>query len=137
MNLSDIKLRDVNVKNSLMKINSIHQDGGKYHITMDDVELRVDNDEDGNWFHTDIAVVVKGFESIDNPDDESDPVFEINLLVTLSYEINSEEEMSQDFYEENHWFFDNFITMSAKISIDKLVAHTVLSTIDAPWSARF
>ncbi|WP_135716216.1 hypothetical protein [Klebsiella pneumoniae] len=132
MDLTKIRFRGFDVNSSSLQIHDASQ-GGKYRIKfLDDYSIAPDNDEDGNWFTADVKVILEGYVS----DEQSKPVFEVNVSLTLSFECGFEGDVTKEFYHDNYWFFENYVFVAAKISIEHILKDTVLETISMPWAPK-
>ena len=137
MNVSEIRLRDISVKSSSLEVVNDESEGGVYRVNFGDISLLPDNDENGNWLHTEISAVAQGYPNGIDPESGAEPAFEAKLSLVISYECNFEEEVTEKFYSDNRWFFNNFIHVAVKISLDNLFKNSAINAIDPPWSPAF
>lgn len=134
MELSKIRFKGYDVNGSSL---IIHDDtkGGKYRVKFSKHSITSTCDEDGNWMFVDVSPTAVGFEA--DAESEDSPVFEASISLTLSFECDFKDEVNEDFYAENAWFFQNFIFICTKVSIDNILKDTVLEDINLPWSQPF
>lgn len=131
MELSKIKFRGYDVNGSSLVIHDETKEG-RYKVSFGEISISTNSDEDGNWMFVDVTPTVAGFE--EDSVDEENPVFEATASLTVSFQCDFEEIVSEEFYKENAWFFENFIYISTKLAIDNILRDTVLGDIGIPWS---
>lgn len=136
--LEKIRFYEFDVKGSSLTILNDDSEGGRYRIKFSAHDVTPQNDEDGNWLFIDITPTISGYSNPEGTEDsEDEEVFVAEANLTLTFQCNLEEEITEDFYNENQWFFDNYIYVCTKIVFEKLFKDSVLEMIDLPWSPKF
>lgn len=139
--LDKIRFHGFDITGSSLTINDDDSEGGRYKISFSEHKVTPQSDEDGNWIFIEVTPKIVGYsnDNIDSEsnEDDSNEAFVAQASLILSFQCNFEEEVSEDSYNENRWFFDNYIYACTKISFEKLFANSVLDTIKLPWSQNF
>ncbi|EOG5422579.1 hypothetical protein ACLE0V_000035 [Cronobacter sakazakii] len=115
-------------------------DGGRYKVSINECEFSSDYDEESGkaWAQMCIEASVKGYEegALDNPDEPNEDglAFEVNLKFYIFFDINGNEPLTEESFEENAWFFENFMAITLKLAIESVLVHTPMDSIRIPWS---
>ncbi|WP_337015322.1 hypothetical protein [Pantoea agglomerans] len=135
--LDKIKFYGFDVKSSSLTISDDDSEGGRFKITFSGHEVSPQNDEDGNWLFIEVTPTAIGYSNAtaDGEEDEEE-AFKAEATILLSFQCNFEEEVSEASYNDNQWFFDNYVFLCTKIVFEKMFSNTVLNTIDLPWSPK-
>lgn len=133
--LENIRFRGFDVEGSSLKIHRDESEGGKFNVKFLEHEVVFQNDEDGNWIFVQVKPTATGYS--DSDEDTENPVFEAFVALSLAFECNFKEDLEEDFHEKNSWFFENFVSVAAKIAIENLLKGSALETISLPWSPKF
>ncbi|CAI1599013.1 Uncharacterised protein [Serratia fonticola] len=109
-------------------------EGGKYKVTFEGYKFTSDKDEDEefSWIEVIAEPNITGYSKDDT--ENTTPVFNVDLTITLFFDVQSEDIVSYDFFKKNIWFFENFVAISTKLAVESTLLHTPLSTIKLPWS---
>lgn len=131
MDLRQIRFKGYDVNGSSLEI---HDDskGGKFKVSFADNLVNTMSDEDGNLMYIDVNPIVTGYDS--EAENEDTPIFEVKTSLTLTFECEFKEEVPQDFYLANTWYFESYIYIATKLSIENILRDTVLEDIILPWS---
>lgn len=110
-------------------------DGGHYDVSLEQSEFSsgCDEEENKSWAQMVIQPSVFGYEE-DSGSDSRELAFEVKLKVYIFFEIEGKEIISEEFFEENSWFFENFLAISIKLAVESVLKNTPLHTIKLPWS---
>ena len=71
-----------------------------------------------------------------NIEDGEDVLFKAEANLTLTFECYLDENVTEDFYNENSWFFENYVYVCTKLVFENMFKDTVLDTIKLPWSPK-
>ncbi|NIE98500.1 hypothetical protein F3J38_00230 [Pantoea sp. Acro-805] len=145
--LDKIRFHGFDVAKSSLTINDFNSEGGRYKINFSAHEVSPQTDEDGSWLFIEVTPEVVGYSNADaGADDEANKLddsaeeseaFIANASLILTFQCDMDDELSEDFYNQNQWYFDNYVYICTKITFEKLFANSVLDTISLPWSPRF
>lgn len=136
--LEKIKFYGYDVKSSSLTISDDDSEGGRFKINFSGHGVVPQNDEDGNWLFIEVTPVAIGYSSdvALGEEEEGEEAFRAEATMMLTFQCNFEEEFSEDAYNENQWFFDNYIFLCTKMVFEKMFSNTVLSPIELPWSPK-
>ncbi|WP_220703776.1 hypothetical protein [Citrobacter braakii] len=137
--LDKIRFKGFDLEGSSLFINEDdNSDGGKYSLKFSEHRVVPQKDEDGNWIFIDVTPSVTGFPRDQaNLDDSEDILFKAEARLTLTFECDLDEEVSEEFYNENSWFFENYVYVCTKSVFEDMFKNTVLDAIKLPWSPKF
>lgn len=137
--LERIKFKGFEVSSSQF-IEHKDSNGGRYKLVVSDGDFGSEYDEELEkcWAQLAIDASIKGyddgaFDDPENPDEEG-LAFEVNLKLFIFYDIEGKEPIEEDFYESNHWFFENFTSISLRLAFESMLERTPMRTIKLPWS---
>ena len=136
--LDKIKFFGFDVKSSSLNIREDDSKGGRYKINFSEHKVTTENDEDGNWLFIEVSSAAIGYSS-DVPvgkEEESEAAFIAEATMVLTFQCNFEEDFGISAYNENQWFFDNYIFLSTKLVLEKMLSQTLLNSIEIPWSPK-
>ena len=134
--LENIHFLGFGVNRSDFKMNAASDDGGRYKVTFSDFNYESDIDDDGdNTFRIFICSKVCGFpDGTDEPGPEVIPAFEVNLDLTLAFNVaHNDFKIDSDFYNQNAWFFKTYITTATKLATESMLKFTPMHEISMPW----
>lgn len=134
--LEHIHFLGFGVNRSDFKMNPEADDGGRYKVTFSDFDVDSETNEDGeNTFRIFISTRVCGYpDGDDEPDPEVVPSFEVNLDLSLAFNIAKKDfKIDPVFYKENAWFFNTYITTATKLATESLLKYTAMHEISMPW----
>jgi len=130
--LNKIRFRGFDIKSSSLEIQDQESEGGKFNVRFNEHKVTPLKDEDGYWLFLDVNPVITG---LSNADDQV--LFEATVALTLSFECDLKDEIDEKFYDENSWFFENFVFIVTKIAFENLLKGSIIETIVLPWSPKF
>jgi len=133
--LEKIRFSSFHVQRSSLTINDSNSEGGRFKINFSAHEVSPQLDEDGNWLFIEVTPSAVGYSNANEGEDEE--AFNAEASLMLTFQCNFDEEISETYYNENQWFFDNYVYMCTKIVFEKMFSNTVLETIKLPWSPKF
>lgn len=119
-----------------------HKDseGGRYNVSLNGCEFSsgYNEQESKSWAQLIIEPCVQGYEDSaydqqEEPDAEG-LAFEVNMKIYVFFDIEGRELITEAFFNENTWFFENFMAVSLKLAIESVLKNTPLNTISLPWS---
>ncbi|HAV1874337.1 TPA: hypothetical protein JG889_000959 [Enterobacter hormaechei subsp. steigerwaltii] len=136
--LEKIRFTGFDIEGSSLYINeNDDSEGGKYNLKFSDQKVTPQLDDDGNFLFIEVTPTMQGY-SRERPeaevDEDEDVIFQVQVKLTLTFECFLDEELTQDIYNENSWFFENYVYICTKQAIEKMLKDTVLETISLPWS---
>jgi len=117
--------------------------GGRYNVSVNECEFTsgFDEEESKNWAQLSLFPSIEGYEDSANAENvnESEPdpaslAFEVKLKLFIYFEVEGSEVLTQEFFEKNSWFFENYMALSIKFAVESVLKHTPLNTIKLPWS---
>ncbi|STS53558.1 Uncharacterised protein [Klebsiella pneumoniae] len=113
-------------------------EGGKFNVKFTEQKVIPQLDEDGNFLFIEVTPSMIGYphDKTDSGNDE-DVIFKAEVKLTLTFECYLEEEVSQETYSNNQWFFENYTYICTKLALEKILKDTVLETISLPWAPSF
>jgi hypothetical protein len=116
------------------------RDGGRFKLSVSDVEFGsgYDDEEHSGWAQLTLEASIKGYEdgALENPDEPNEEglAFEVNLKIDIFYDVEDEKPITEEFYESNLWFFENFTSIALKLAFESVLQRTPMRTIKLPWS---
>ncbi|EPP1398630.1 MULTISPECIES: hypothetical protein [Klebsiella pneumoniae complex] len=136
--LDEIRFKGFDLEGSSL---SIHDDdnseGGKYSLKFSEHRVVPQKDEDGNWVFIEVKPSITGYpRDKEEVDDGEGTLFRAEATITLTFECNLADELSEEFYNENSWFFENYVYICTKIVFENMFKNTILDTINLPWSPK-
>lgn len=136
--LDKIRFKGFDLEGSSLFINDDdNSEGGKYSLKFSEHRVIPQNDEDGNWVFIEVTPSVIGFpRDKTNIEDGEDVLFKAEANLTLTFECYLDENVTEDFYNENSWFFENYVYVCTKLVFENMFKDTVLDTIKLPWSPK-
>ena len=83
----------------------------------------------------DICPKVSGYPDAEGePSADEAPVFEVDLDLTLFFEISDQDlNVDSEFYKANSWFFKNHITTAVKLATESMLKYTPMYELNMPW----
>ena len=134
--LDKIRFKGFDLEGSSLFIDdSDNSEGGKYSLKFSEHHVVPQKDEDGNWLFIEVKPSITGFPRDKKDfDDGEDVLFKAEATLTLTFECDLDEEVTEDFYNENAWFFENYVYVFTKTVFENMFKNTVLDTITLPWS---
>ena len=131
---------------SLTILEDDSSEGGKYSLTFTGHKVIPQKDEDGNWLFIEVNPCITGYPRDKKLTEEpgegqeaeeiEERLFRAEASLSLSFECDLEEEVSEEFYNENAWFFENYVYICTKSVFENMFKNTTLETISLPWSPR-
>ncbi len=136
--LDKIRFKGFDLEGSSLFINEDdNSEGGKYSLKFSDHHVVPQKDEDGNWIFIDVTPSVIGFPRDQaNIDGNEGLLFKAEANLTLTFECYLDEKVTEDFYNDNAWFFENYVYVCTKLVFENMFKNTVLDTIKLPWSPK-
>ncbi|GEM_PF-2438471 len=142
--LEKIRFKGFDLEGSSLSIlEDDNSEGGKYSLTFTGHKVIPQKDDDGNWLFIEVKPCVTGYPRDKKVDEETkesveddDALFRAEASLSLTFECELEDEVSEEFYNENSWFFENYVYICTKIVIENMFKNTVLETVTLPWSPR-
>lgn len=134
--LEKLHFLDFHVNASDFKMNGDPDDGGRYKVTFSKFNFESGIDEDGdNMLRIAVCPKVSGYpDGTDEPVADEVPVFEVNLDLTLFFEISDQDlNVDLEFYKGNSWFFKNHITTAVKLATESMLKYTPMYELSMPW----
>jgi hypothetical protein len=134
--LEHIHFLGFGVNRSDFKMNANTDDGGRYKVTFSNFDFESEVDDNGeNTFRIFISPKVCGYpEGDDEPAPDVVPTFEVNLDLTLAFNIATKDfKIEPVFYKDNAWFFRTYITTATKLATESLLKFTPMHEISMPW----
>jgi len=134
--LSDIKFDGFNIVSSSFKV---HKDSGegRFEVKFDEVSINnmIDPESESKLINIITTPKLIGYSRSPDKENEYDeePSFEAEVVLKLSFRNNCEVEIDDNFYRDNSWFFENFISIAVKLSIESLLTNTMFEAIQLPW----
>ncbi|CFQ98171.1 MULTISPECIES: hypothetical protein [Yersinia] len=108
-------------------------EGGKFRVLFDHYKLLQDADDDGNR-----EIIIEAAPSIngysEDGEDEDDLAFKVKIALRLYFDFESDRDMTEDECSKNSWFFDNFVSIATKLTVESTLKHTSIKSIELPWS---
>lgn len=136
--IDKIRFFGFDVTKSSLAIKDDDSEGGRYKINFSAHAVTPQNDEDGHWLFIEVTPKIVGYSNAnDSIENEEEEAFIAEATLILTFQCNLDEEFSEASYNENQWFFDNYVYVCTKIVFEKLFDNTVLDTISLPWSPKF
>lgn len=118
-----------------------HKDsqGGRFKLSVDKCQFGYEYDESEKKGNIQIIVEssIKGFDeqALDDPENpkEDGLAFEVNSKIVVYFDVEDKEPVTNEFFEKNSWFFENFYSLSLKLALESIMQNTPMQTIDLPW----
>jgi len=72
---------------------------------------------------------------VDNPEHyEDDPSFEVEMELKINFDNLNDDDISEEQFKENSWFFENFLSIAVKLGFESILKNTMLEDVPLAWS---
>lgn len=114
-------------------------DGGRFKTELNHIGFifyEIKDSDDNNFNMCEINVKAKLSAYSDEEGSDENLAFVINADFNVIFTIldKKTKKLSEEFINDNNWFFQNYIRLSMKLLFEQLSKNTPLDGITLPWS---
>ncbi|MDE9552873.1 hypothetical protein [Xenorhabdus bovienii] len=85
-------------------------------------------------FDIKLDVDLTAYSNEGNTEEDLAFILSASLRITFIIRDTDISELSEEFINQNSWFFDNYVSLSIKLALESLLKNTPFDGLELPWS---
>ncbi|ENL8725982.1 hypothetical protein AB6I73_000841 [Citrobacter amalonaticus] len=113
-------------------------EGGRFNVDFTELKFTAEKEsEELQYIYLETVAILKAYNGLSTEEylDEN-LAFECDVSLSLVFKYLSDKELTNEEFESNLWFFENYISLSGKLALESLLKNTMIETIKLPWHRK-